>query len=89
MSEEKPKKAPKSPKNLRNAHHHPETKHRAYLGLGGSNPNWNGHLVHPQAPTANNLTQQVVQKHVDNAPWFAHHEHRRMELGDEGFQTYD
>ena len=37
-----PKKAPKSPKNLRNAHHHPETKHRAYLGLGGSNPNSEG-----------------------------------------------
>ena len=37
-----PKKAPKSPKNLRNAHHHPETKHRAYLGLSGSNPNSEG-----------------------------------------------
>ena len=42
MSEKQPKKAPKSPKNLRNAHHHPETKHKAYLGLGGSNPNSEG-----------------------------------------------
>ena len=50
MSEKRPKKAPNSPKNLRNAHQHPETKHRAYLGLRGSNPNSEG-LVHPQAPT--------------------------------------
>ena len=42
MSEKRPKKAPKSPKNLRNAHHHPETKHRAYLGVRGSNPNSEG-----------------------------------------------
>ena len=47
------------------------------------------HVANRRVRTANNLTQQVVQKHVDNAPWFAHHEHRRMELGDEGFQTYD
>ena len=42
MSEKRPKKAPKSPKNLRNAHQHPETKHGAYLGLRGSNPNSEG-----------------------------------------------
>ena len=42
MSEKRPKKAPKSPKNLRNAHQHPETKHGAYLGLRGSNLNSEG-----------------------------------------------
>ena len=47
MSETRPKKAPKSPKNLRNAHQHPETKHGAYLGLRG----FRRHLVHPQPPT--------------------------------------
>ena len=47
MSEKRPKKAPKSPKNLRNVHQHPETKHGPYLGLRGSNPNSEG----PQPPT--------------------------------------
>ena len=42
VSEKRPKKAPKSPKNLRNAHQHPETKHGPYLGLRGSNPNSKG-----------------------------------------------
>ena len=37
-----PKRRQKAPKNLRNAHQHPETKHRAYLGLRGSNPNSEG-----------------------------------------------
>ena len=42
VSEKRPKKAPKSPKNLRHAHQHPETKHGAYLGLRGSNLNSEG-----------------------------------------------
>ena len=42
MSEKRPKKAPKSPKNLRHVHQHPETKHGPYLGIHGSNPNLEG-----------------------------------------------
>ena len=37
-----PKRRQKAPKNLRNAHQHPVTKHGAYFGLRGSNPNSEG-----------------------------------------------
>ena len=37
-----PKKAPKSPQNVRNVHQHPETKHGPYLGLHGSKSNSEG-----------------------------------------------
>ena len=42
------------------------------------------HVANRGVRTTNCLTQQVVQKHVDIAPCFAHHEHQHMELGDGG-----
>ena len=51
MSEKRPKKAPENPKNLRNVHHHPETKNKAVSWATWLKSEFRGHLLHPQPPT--------------------------------------
>ena len=74
MSEKQPKKSPKSPKNLRNAHHHPETKHRAVSWVRWLKSKFGGHLVHPQAPTfcgfqASESPNETTQTPVPVVTW--------------------
>ena len=51
MSEKRPKKAPKSPKKLRNVHQHPENKKGPTSWATWLKNEFRGHLVHPQPPT--------------------------------------